>query len=156
MGSRGSIGRSPKENKQLGTNHHAPPADGVRMKSKGIRRPYGMSEDAKKLVSLGWNGFPRGLNDEVPERHDRPLKYKWTEHAERNAIYNAAAKGHPLLRCTIYLNWYPCADCARAIIQAGITEIVCYEPDWQDERWGADFRVVKEMLDEVGMKVRFL
>jgi dCMP deaminase len=45
------------------------------------------------LVSLGWNGFPRGVNDDVDARHERPAKYRWTEYAERNAIYNAAANG---------------------------------------------------------------
>ncbi|MBT3703387.1 MAG: CMP deaminase, partial [Alphaproteobacteria bacterium] len=38
----------------------------------------------------GYNGFPRQIDDEAEERHNRPAKYKWTEHAERNAIYNAA------------------------------------------------------------------
>ena len=48
------------------------------------------------LVSLGWNGFPRGVADSPDYRHERPEKYLWTEHAERNAIYNAAANGHNL------------------------------------------------------------
>lgn len=104
--------------------------------------------------ALGWNGFPRGLDDEIEERHGRPAKYQWTEHAERNAIYNAAAAGVPLAGCTIYIPWFPCCDCARAIIQAGVAEIVCMPPDLGDERWGADFRVVTVMLEEAGVVVR--
>jgi dCMP deaminase len=88
------------------------------------------------LVSIGWNGFPRGINDDVDVRHERPAKYLWTEHAERNAIFNAAANGHPTKDCVMYLPWYPCADCARAIIQSGISEIICIEPDWDDHAGG--------------------
>jgi dCMP deaminase len=55
----------------------------------------------------------------------------------------------------MYIDWYPCADCARAIIQSGISTLICVEPDWEHEKWGADFRMVEEMLEEVGMLVRF-
>lgn len=105
-------------------------------------------DDRNVLVSIGWNGFPRGIDDDIDTRHERPAKYKWTEHAERNAIFNAAANGHPIRGCTMYLPWYPCADCARAIIQSGITTIVCTEPDWNDNIWAEDFAIVKEMLQE--------
>lgn len=108
------------------------------------------------LIAVGWNGFPRGLDDDVPARHERPAKYQWTEHAERNAIFNAAAKGIPTAGCRMYLAWYPCADCARAVIQSGIFEIVCVEPDWNDPKWAADFAVVREMLAESGIGCRFL
>lgn len=108
------------------------------------------------LVAVGWNGFPRGLDDEAPARHERPAKYQWTEHAERNAVYNAAAKGISTAGCRMYLSWYPCADCARAIIQSGISSLVAVEPDWSDPKWAADFKTVKEMLDEAGVACRFL
>jgi len=55
----------------------------------------------------------------------------------------------------MYIPWYPCADCARAILQAGISEIVVVEPDWDDERWGEDFKIVKEMFSEVSLEVRY-
>jgi dCMP deaminase len=113
-------------------------------------------DDRNVLVSIGWNGFPRGLKAEVDERHERPAKYKWTEHAERNAIYNAAANGHPTRGCSIYLPWYPCADCARAIIQSGLKTVYAVEPDWNDGIWAADFAVGKEMLAEAGVWVVFL
>lgn len=108
------------------------------------------------VVALGWNGFPRGINDDVGDRHERPAKYLWTEHAERNAIFNAAASGNATLGCTMYLVWFPCADCARAIIQAGIESIVAIEPDWGDPKYSADFAVVREMLSEAGVGVRFV
>jgi dCMP deaminase len=109
------------------------------------------------LLSIGWNGFPRGVCDDAPDRNSRPAKYSWTEHAERNAIYNAAANGIAIKGATMYMPWYPCADCARAVIQSGIAELVCVEPDWDDGVWADDFAVVKVMLSEAScMVVRFI
>jgi dCMP deaminase len=55
----------------------------------------------------------------------------------------------------MYLSWYPCADCARAIIQSGIVEVIGIEPDWDHPRWGTDFEVTRTLLYEAGVKVRF-
>ena len=78
------------------------------------------------ILSTGWNGFPRGVNDQDEAKHERPAKYHWTEHAERNAIFNAAREGIRLKGSTAYLNWepYPCEACMRALHQAGIRRIV--------------------------------
>ena len=109
---------------------------------------------SQNIVSTGWNGFPRGIEDDVEERHHRPAKYLWSEHAERNAFYNAARLGRRTEGCTMYIPWYPCSPCARAIIQCGIHELVVIEPDWKDAKWRDDFEVSKEMLDEVVAKGR--
>ena len=74
-----------------------------------------------EIRSTGYNSFPRGIRDDVPERLVRPAKYLWIEHAERNAICNAARAGTATEGCTIYVEIMPCMDCARAIVQAGIT-----------------------------------
>ena len=108
------------------------------------------------ILSLGWNGFPKGIKDNIDERHERPVKYKWIEHAERNAIYNAVSNGINLADSRIYIQWYPCSDCARAIIQSGISEIICYKPDFNDERWGLDFKMVEEMFNETDIFVRYI
>lgn len=108
-----------------------------------------------ELRSSGFNGFPRGVDDEPEYRHQRPLKYKWTEHAERNAIYNAARVGTPLESCRMYLPWFPCMDCARAIIQSGISELICIEPDWSDPQWAEDFAAVPQLLGEGGVQIRW-
>jgi len=113
-------------------------------------------DDRQVLLSLGWNGCPRKVVDDIKERYTAPAKYKWVEHAERNAIYNAAATGHKCFGSRMYITWFPCSDCARAIIQAGIVEIVGKEPNWDNLRWKEDFRVAKEMLLEVGVEVNFL
>ena len=64
---------------------------------------------SNEIRSTGFNGFPRGVADDISERLTRPEKYLWTEHAERNAIYNAARAGISLEGCTMYLPWFPCA-----------------------------------------------
>jgi dCMP deaminase len=82
--------------------------------------------DDNAILSMGFNGFPRGVDEHNSARWKRPEKYNWVEHAERNAIYNAARHGINLFGARAYLNWEPkpCADCTRALIQAGIKEIV--------------------------------
>ncbi len=103
--------------------------------------------------AIGYNGFPRGVQDDVQSRHERPAKYLWTEHAERNAIYQAARMGISLENCTMYLPWFPCMDCARAIVQAGIIRLVASKPDLTDPKWGEQFGPAKELLNETGVEI---
>jgi dCMP deaminase len=104
----------------------------------------------------GYNGLPRIIDDEKEERHARPTKYDWTEHAERNAIYNAARMGVALKGSTIYVTHIPCADCARAIIQVGIVRMVadasCMEGGFA-ERWSKDAETTREMLAEASVPI---
>jgi dCMP deaminase len=110
---------------------------------------------ANQILAAGYNGFPRGIDDNVSARHERPVKYMWTEHAERNAIYNAARTGVSLLGSTMYVPWTPCADCARAIIQAGISDLhTVWDPD-APERWRESFKTAEAMLVEAGVNVRW-
>ena len=100
-------------------------------------------------VSTGYNGFPRGCDDEKEERHERPLKYSWTAHAEENAIYNAARIGVSTADCTIYVNLFPCSRCTRGIINSGIKKVVTVsEPDYNDPTYGEDWKISKEMMHE--------
>lgn len=102
-------------------------AEQVKLKSKDERTQIGaviVGVD-NEIVSTGYNSFPRGINDDIPERQERPEKYFWFEHAERNAIYNAARIGVSTLGTTMYMTCgISCADCARAIISAGIKKVV--------------------------------
>lgn len=81
-----------------------------------------------RIIATGYNGLPRRLDDdpeEFPERHDRERqKYAFYEHGERNALYQAAALGTAVAGCTMYITMSPCADCARGIIQSGISRVV--------------------------------
>jgi len=109
------------------------------------------------LVS-GYNCFPRGIYDSIQERQERPVKYFYFEHAERNAIYNAAREGIRLEGSTIYLPYLPCSDCARAIIQAGILEMVLEEPcpsfNWQKSGLRDSYYHSILMLREAGIYIR--
>lgn len=111
-----------------------------------------------EIRSTGFNGLPRGVDDSVSARHSavNGEKYFWSSHAERNAIYNAARIGVALKGCVIYVPWFPCADCAKAIIQSGIVRLVCYKPDFTDERWGRDFQLVTEMLQEACVEISYI
>jgi dCMP deaminase len=93
-----------------------------------------------EIRSTGYNGFCRHVEDS-PERWARPEKYWWVEHAERNAVYNAARMGTPLVACQAYVQISPCVDCARALLQAGIE--VIYVPK---KNHIARFESLKERL----------
>mgnify|MGYP006267315745 CR=1 FL=1 len=112
-----------------------------------------------EIRTTGYNSFVRGLDDNVPERYLRPEKYWWIEHAERNAIYNAARIGTPLNDCTIYIPSLPCVECARAIVSVGIREVVNSAP--AVERWRQTTTTYQEhiermfqMFAECGVQIR--
>jgi len=105
-----------------------------------------------KVVSIGYNGLPKGCSDdEYPwDRDGNALetKYVYVVHAELNAILNAPL---PVIGCRIYVSLFPCNECAKAIIQAGIKEIV-----YEDDKY-ADTDIVKaskRMLNSAGVTLR--
>ena len=110
----------------------------------------------RSIAATGFNGFPRGVDDDKDYRHQRPDKYLWTEHAERNAIFQAAKHGVDLNGATIYLQWFPCAECARAIVQVGITRLVGTLPDYCNPQWGDSFIVSRQILGEGGVHIDYL
>lgn len=114
-------------------------------------------DDNHRIISVGYNGFPSGFNDDFEERHERPAKYFYTEHSERNAIYNASRAGVSTKGCTLYVTpLFPCADCARAIIQSGIKKVVCYKPDLEHPIWGESFKKSLEMLFECNIEIFYI
>jgi dCMP deaminase len=127
-------------------------------KDKSTKVAAVIVDDKQRLVSWGFNGFPRGVNDDIEARHERPAKYLWTEHAERNSIYAAAARGIALEGLTMCTNFFPCADCSRSVIQVGLKEIVCERPKntERDQRWAESFKVSRQMLKEAGVKITYV
>jgi len=111
----------------------------------------------KEIVSTGYNSFPRGIKDYEDKRQERPEKYYWFEHAERNAIYNAARIGVSTKGTTMYLSCgIPCADCTRGIINAGITRIFCERQNiTKGTIWPDSYERSWEMLEEAGVNVQF-
>lgn len=105
----------------------------------------------KGVVSMGFNGFPAGVHDE-PERYtDRDMKLKMVRHAEPNAILFAE---RPVRGFSLYCNYMPCAQCAGAIIQAGIAEVIA--PYTVEPKWAEDFRVAEMMFQEAGVSLILL
>jgi len=110
------------------------------------------------VLSTGFNGFPRGVKDLDVRYFDRETKYKLIEHAERNAIYNAARAGTSLLDSTLFVQWMPCHECARAIIQSGIARI--FVGNFGDEklkkRWEESWGYSALMFAESGIELTFV
>lgn len=106
-----------------------------------------------RIKSCGYNGFPQRImdNDKVlPWNKDKDwldTKYPYVVHAELNAILNAR---QPLDDCTIYVTLFPCNECAKAVIQAGITEVVYLDIKENKQETIA----AKKMLDLAGVKIR--
>ena len=80
-------------------------------------------------------------------------KVKFIEHAERNAIYNACKFGISLKGTTAYLPWFPCADCARALVAVGVVRMVCVEPDWTEVKY--QFNESRQILENAQVMITF-
>lgn len=112
--------------------------------------------DSNNVVACGANHFPLGVIDS-PDRWVRPAKYAWVEHAERNSIFDAAKRGVGTNNLTMYCPWFACADCARAIIQSGISEVVGHDtPVHGDgsQSWKDSIAIAYQMFDEAGIRYR--
>jgi len=121
-------------------------------KDKGTGVGAVIVNDDKKILSAGFNGFPRGVNDELECRHESPIKFHFTAHAEENAINEAETS---LRDATLYCTFFPCSDCARSIIQKFVKRVVAPKPDFDDPRWGEGHSISLEMFKEVGIEVTF-
>ena len=108
------------------------------------------------ILSQGYNGFARGVDETKEARWERPAKYSYVCHAEANAIYNACRHGTSLDRSIAVVTMFPCSNCARALIQAGIRVVVTLKPDMNDPRWADEFAISLEMFQEVGMVMLYI
>ena len=107
--------------------------------------------DNGEVLTQGFNGFPRGIQDSSPRLKDRERKYKLVVHAEMNAIYNAGLNGVSLKGSTIYVYGCPiCNECAKGIIQVGIKKVVAMRPPSVDlDRWDESIKMPKLCLKNV-------
>lgn len=105
--------------------------------------------------ATGWNGFPRGVNDDPARYADREIKLKLVVHAEANAIANAAAVGVPLEGCGLIVTKFPCHECAKLIIQSGIKKVVAPSPD-SDGLWAGSAVIGCHMFEEAGVEIEYL
>jgi dCMP deaminase len=121
--------------------------------SKDPRTKVGavLVNETNQVLSVGYNGFPRGVFDLEARYEDRPTKLMFVAHAERNALDNAVdVKG-----ATLYSTLFPCTDCAKGIIQRGIKRVVTTEPsETQHTRFNCN--ISEKMFEEAGVEVDFI
>lgn len=125
---------------------------GMRSKDPGTQVGACIVSPDNKILSMGYNGFPKGCSDdEFPwSRDDEGLdsKYVYVVHSELNAILNYT--GGSLEGSRIYVTLFPCNECAKAIIQAGIKEII-----YASDKYATSVGVLasKRMLLRAGVKI---
>lgn len=113
-------------------------------------------DERRNVCGLGYNGFPRGVEDTAERYQDRETKYAMIVHSEANAILNAerSVRGGVL-----YCTKFPCTACAKLIIQAGIKRVITpeiSETNAMDIRWAKDTLISQLMLFEAGVITRYL
>ena len=105
----------------------------------------------KRLVSTGYNGFPRGIQDYDDRWNNREEKYKYVVHAEMNCIYNANYHNQSLKGSTMYIVGLPvCHECAKGIIQAGVVRV---DAEFKDAplKWARSTEITEKMFKEAGI-----
>jgi len=109
--------------------------------------------DDGAISVYGANAFIDPAMADVPANHERPRKYKITEHAERAAIYKAAMLGVPLSGMTMVCPWACCPDCARGIVLSGIRLVIAHKQayDKTPERWREEVALGIEILEGGGV-----
>jgi dCMP deaminase len=98
-----------------------------------------------RVLSMGYNGFPRGVRDLSRRYADKETKHLYVCHAERNALDNAPMS---VEGCTMYVALLPCNECAKSIIQNGISKVITYKPDREDK---FNWDVTRTMFREAGV-----
>lgn len=107
----------------------------------------------KEVLSQGFNGFPRGIDDTDERYNNRDIKYQLVVHAEMNAIYNATYSGTSLDGATLYVYGLPiCSECAKGIIQVGIKKVVV-EKSKELDNWNESVQLSQKMFDEAGVEL---
>lgn len=109
-----------------------------------------------QVLSQGYNGFPRGINDDKSRLEVRETKYKYIVHAEMNCIFNATYNGISLDGSTLYVYGLPmCSECAKGIIQVGIKQVIMPKMDVPD-KWFQSFELTKSMFEEANVEWKMI
>jgi len=105
-----------------------------------------------QILSQGYNGFPRGVEDSQERLHDRETKYKFVVHAEQNCIYNATLNGTSLNGADLYVHGLPvCSECAKGVIQVGIKRVFICHPADIAPIWHDAYKFTSMMFKEAGV-----
>ena len=107
------------------------------------------------IISIGYNGFPRGIDDTKDRLENREEKYFYVVHAEANAILNAARNGIATCDSILYTSGMPCNECAKAIIQAGVRKVCIHAqyPSLSHGKWSKSVSKAKEMFREANISL---
>ena len=109
-----------------------------------------------RILSVGYNGFPDGVDASIGDRWTKPMKYDFCVHAEINGVCNAARSGTALDGSIAVVTLHPCCGCCQAFIQAGVKLVVTLAPDLDDPTWGQQFRTSGAMMREAGIRTMLL
>lgn len=113
-----------------------------------------ISED-RNIISTGYNGFPRGIEDTEERLNNRELKYKFILHAEMNCIMNALYNGRSVKDCILFVHGLPpCSECTKSIIQSGIKKVITDSK--ATDNWKESSKLSLEMLKEANVEIEFI
>jgi dCMP deaminase len=128
-------------------------ADEVASWSKDPKGGVGavLVDDRKRVVGVGFNGFPDRIPDDPALLADQEAKLPRMIHAEMNAVLNAVA---PVHGATMFTTLAPCAECAKLLIQAGVVAVYRRpHPETRHQSWAESFRIAETILREAGVEV---
>jgi len=113
--------------------------------------------DIDLILGAACNTFPEGVENK-PERLERPLKYAMVEHAERGAVFDAAASGNCTHGSTMFVPWFACADCARSIICSGVRLVIGHKAmmNKTPPHWKESIETAFVMLKEAGVEYELI
>ena len=106
----------------------------------------------KRVISTGYNGFPKNISDDLNRLIDREQKYEITVHAEVNAVTTAALHGVSTEGAAAYVTFNPCSRCAAVLINAGINAIYIDAASQVPDRWLQNFILASKILAEAGIE----
>lgn len=127
-------------------------AETVSRKSKDPSTKVGavIVDEDKRVISVGYNGFPKGIKDTQKRLNNRELKYKLVIHGEINAILFASRS---VKDCSLYcFPFMCCSSCALLVIQSGIKKVIA--PYSENPRWVESFRLTRELFKEAGVDLK--
>lgn len=112
-----------------------------------------------RIISTGYNGLPRGIDDTDFRLNDRETKYGLTIHAEHNCVLNANYHGVSLRNSTVYVSSLPCcSQCALVLVQVGVSRVVMDADAYRSctDKWKDSFKTTAALFDEAGVQYQFI
>lgn len=111
-----------------------------------------LADDNNRIIGIGYNGFPRGISDDIPRLYDSPTKRLLIVHAETNAILNASRS---VADCTLYTTLFPCNECSKIIIQSGIKRVVAIVDNNKNISARYNFEISENMFAEANIHYEY-